>query len=113
MVLALPDLSVAVGSGIYDQIKEEMQGWLDSEQRDEDRKLNSFAVVAMMVGFSTFFIGLNLDVFTKDAIIEVSESKAWWLWGPTLIVLVLTFVTPVRSYFRQAFQAIFRSSQSR
>jgi hypothetical protein len=91
----------------HQQIKDELQGWLDSEQRAEDRKLNAFALVAMAVSFCTFFVGLNIYHFTHESEIKMDELKSLWLWVPIALVALSTLSAPLRGYYKIAFKAIF------
>jgi len=97
------------------ELREELRAWLDSELRNEQRSLNSIAVVVLLLSLATVFINLNLTVFSKDAWIDawpesfgLAALEALWLWVPTLLVVFVSISSSkIREHFARVIQLLF------
>jgi hypothetical protein len=90
------------------EVRSELQDWIEYEQREEQQNLNALAVIAILVSAATFIISLNLKTFTNDSAIAVDSRKVFFLVVPTLIVVITALVNGVmRRHLNRALKYLF------
>lgn len=71
---------------IYTEVRDELSSWLENETRQEQRALNSVAVVLLLASFVTLFINLHITEFDHGAAVSIkSLGSSIWLWLPLVI----------------------------
>lgn len=66
------------------EVRDELESWVDNQLRLDQLALNSLAVVAGLVAFTTFFIGLNFDFLTQDSKVSLIWDFTRGLWQPSI-----------------------------
>jgi hypothetical protein len=94
------------------EVREELQAWIESETRKEQRSLNSIAVAALLGAVATVFVGLGVSNFNRDSNVAAwwgtsGPASPLWFWIPTLLVLAFSAVSrSVRRHLRRVWRLL-------
>jgi len=98
-----------------EEVHSELSGWAENETRKEQGNLNSLAVLAFLIGFATFFTGLNFHYFNQDSQMSLfwgDEGQApglLFVWLPAAVVIVLAVVRrPLREHLRRVWRMLWK-----
>lgn len=86
-----------------EEVRSELQNWIDSELREEQRNLNALAVIAILFSSAVFLPSLNFTIFNRDSAISASEWNGLWYWIPAALTLVFSVCTKrIREHWTRA-----------
>jgi hypothetical protein len=83
---------------IEEDVRRELDAWIENEQRVEQGTLNSLALLAVLASIATIFLGLGLSPFSNDAKITLFTAEGdkvpglLFFWLPLAVVTVVVAV---------------------
>lgn len=101
------------------EVRNELSAWVEGQVREqqtrlnrkqedlneEQRNLNSLAVVVTLASAATLFIGLNLTFFDHDSAVRAFSLKGLvWFWAPAAAVVAVARREPARSHLRHVWR---------
>lgn len=104
---------------LSEEVRAELAHWLESESREEQRLLNSVAVIAFLLGLGTWFVGLDLSYFNNDSMVtlgwdEGRPSAYAWMLLPFLVIIAISATSRgLRQHWRRFGGLLFRKLRYR